>query len=387
MVSAISAITVCGVAVGVFSLIVTLAIMKGFYVEMLRRFVSLTPHVQITRASARPEMAFTSGTLQAVRSVPGVKAVMPWFDRTALLRAPGGRTKAKVIEIIAYDPDEGPKILPGLKEIGGDVRLDKGQILLYKKTMQVLGVTSGSKLMAAFPESVSEKPRSAPVTRSLQVTGSLSLDIFEVDNEAFMNLDELRDMFHVKDSDIWRIAVALDDPDQAAVVKSVLKKRLGRKFRIVTWREQIGSFTEVLGTTQKVIFAIQLQLILVAALNIIGTLIMVVMEKTREIGSLKAMGASHRQIGRVFLLHGLSVGSAGTLIGGLLSMVACYLLKYHIKLTFFARLVGVDRFYVYVDPLWTMLIVLSAVLISLTASLYPARRAARLDPVEALRYE
>ncbi|MCX7626164.1 MAG: FtsX-like permease family protein, partial [Candidatus Sumerlaeaceae bacterium] len=134
-------------------------------------------------------------------------------------------------------------------------------------------------------------------------------------------------------------------------------------------------------------FIILLLIVLVAAFNIVGTLIMVVIEKTREIGILKSMGATDESIMRIFLLQGLFIGGIGTAIGTVGGLAVCYLLQHHVRINVLSEAYLSDRIPILMDARWNILIVVSAILICLVTSLYPARQAAKLDPVEALRYE
>lgn len=386
MVSAISLITVSGVALGVFSLIVVLAILRGSYAQMVKELASLSPHITIVRNWRHSKSPFTTATLETVRSAPGVKAAMPWMMRTALFRAPGNKTRGKVLRVVGFDLREGPKVLPGLCRLSGGVVPGPGQILLNRNAYKLLGVTSGSRLLASFyPESLGPESLGAPVVHSLQVAGSFHT--MGREHLAFMNLDDLCTVLRADEDGFYMVEAAVDVPESVDTVRLSLQERLGPGARILTWRDENLAFGDVLGITIRTMFVILFLLVVIAALNIVGTLVMVVMEKTREIGSLKAMGANQRQIGRIFLLHGLAVGCAGAVAGAVLGLFACYLLQNHVSLSFLAKLVRMERFPILVEPWWTALIVVSAVLIAVAAASYPAWKAARLDAAEALRYE
>jgi lipoprotein-releasing system permease protein len=202
-----------------------------------------------------------------------------------------------------------------------------------------------------------------------------------------MSLDGARRLFLMEPDAVDTIHLMVRDPKAVREMRDKIQRGLGPGYSVTTWQERNPVLFSALQLEEWAMFIILLLIVLVAAFNIIGTLIMVVVEKTREIGILKSMGATRSAILRIFLYQGMMIGGVGTTLGAVGGILVCYVLKYHVKINILSEAYLSDRIPLLINPWMNALIVVCSMAICLGASLYPARQAAKLDPVEALRYE
>jgi lipoprotein-releasing system permease protein len=240
---------------------------------------------------------------------------------------------------------------------------------------------------------VAPRFENTPTGRSPLIRNALLAGVFQngfPDTDAMMaytSLETARSLFLLPDDYIDGLHLVVNDPHRVNEVRDALSEAMGPDFMVTTWPERNPILFDALRLEKWAMFIILLLIVLVAAFNIIGTLIMVVIEKTREIGILKSMGARESAIERIFLAQGFIIGGVGTALGTIGGLFVCYLLKYHIKLDIVSEAYLSDSIPILINPWTTVLVVVSSMVICVGAAVYPARQAARLDPVEALRHE
>jgi lipoprotein-releasing system permease protein len=200
-------------------------------------------------------------------------------------------------------------------------------------------------------------------------------------------MEGAQNLFMAPEGQVDGLRVMVENPNEVEAVSTKLQEMLGEGILVTTWQTRNKALFDALVLEKWAMFIILLLIVLVAAFNIIGTLTMVVTDKTREIGILKSMGATEGAILRVFRNQGLFIGGIGTALGTIGGLLTCYILANHVRIPELQSAYMSDSIPVEIDPLMVVLIVFCAMLICLLASLYPARQAAKLDPVEALRYE
>lgn len=391
LVSAITIISIAGVAVGVFALIVVIAVMEGFDKNLVEKIIGAYAHIEVVRSTTDSPPIDPDKILPAIEKLPGVKAAGPVIMRQALIQIPpaeGEEPRQTAIFLQGVDLEREKHITKLMHKVEGKARPDHGEIVVGKKIAQRLFLPLGAKVTVFSPVFVRTPTGGTALARNARVVGAFESGFPEADEMiAYTDLATARALFLVPEHEVDGIHLIVDDPEKVDRIKHAIQQVLGPHYNVTTWRERNPVLFDALVLEKWAMFIILLLIVLVAAFNIIGTLIMVVIEKTREIGILKSMGATEESIKRIFLLQGLFIGGIGTFLGSLLGLTTCYLLQHHVRIDILSEAYLSDRIPILMDARWNLLIVLSSLAICLATSLYPARQAAKLDPVEALRYE
>lgn len=378
--SLITGISLAGVAIGVAVLIATMAVMDGASTLLSAKISNLYAHVRIQN-SPTPETSIPPEMLEKIRAISGVTMAEPIVQREAMLMTGGdGDWRAEGVTLVSAR-ELGPVNLYHIKREGDPIRLERGQMLVGSALLKRLGAKGGDTIMAITPNSGSR-----PVSIPLTIVDSFDSDYYEFDSiTAFVAESTMRAAFGVGEGADF-IHIALDDPMQAARVKDDIRKFAGPQYMIKTWSEANHNFFEGIKWQKRMLFVILLLIILVAAFNIIGSLILMVIAKTRQIGILRAVGAKRRTIIAIFLLDGSLVGLAGTALGLALGVAICAALP-HIPFGIPEEIYNFNRLPVEIRPVSAAAVALASCVICALASLLPALQAGRLKPVEALRYD
>lgn len=390
-VSIITFISIAGVAVGVMALTVVLAVMNGFENEVHRRIIGINAHVIVLSYGDEPLRDYDRLTA-AVEEVPGVLSAAPFTYSKGVLRGRGGMDgvivrgidfdrEAKVTDILentdppitglGAEPGELPKTLVG-DELARRLRAAVGDTITLSSAFGYILTPMG--LM--------------PSVARLEVVSLLSSGMFEYDNSlVYVDLPVAQSLFSYGDG-VTGIEVKIADPyDAPQVAGRVVESLGGFPFRANNWIELNRNLFTWMKTEKKMMFWILSLIVMVAAFNIASTLIMVVMEKTREIGVMKSLGATARSIMRVFVFEGLVIGVTGTLIGSLGGYILASLLDRYEFIELPGDVYLVETLPVDMQGFDFALVALAALAISFLAALYPAWQASKLDPVEAIRRE
>ena len=392
-VSVIAGFSFVGIMLGVATLIVVMSVMNGFHIELMNKIIGINGHVFL-QGVERPLDDYDEVT-ERLRKVKGVTLALPMVESAAGVSSPYQQTGALVRGIREADI----KKLPG---ISNNVRLGTldsfdtaGGVAIGQKMAETLSLRIGDNVTiltargAATPFGVAPRMKSYPVVAIFQI-GVTEFDGLFV----YMPFDEAQAFFN-KEGEASVIEAFVDQPERMDDMRIILDRAVQRPMIMTDWRQRNKSFFDALKVERTVMFFILTLIVLVAALNIISGLTMLVKDKSRDIAILRTMGATRGAIQRVFLITGAAIGISGTLAGFLLGLVMAHNLE-PIRL-FLNRLLGMNIF----DPTFYLLSrlpsvvqmsdVVTVVLLSLTlsvlATIFPSRRAAKLDPVEALRYE
>jgi lipoprotein-releasing system permease protein len=389
-ISLITILSIAGVTVGVMALIVVIAVMAGFESDLKSRILGIESHLVIMRHGGH--MTDYQETLKNVGSHEGVIAATPFIYTQTMLRSASGVSGAVLRGI---DPDSVKDVINVFKDvvppqkhdkIEGEQDNDVPSIVLGKELARRLGVTRSDTVYLISPAGILSPIGHVPAMKRFQVSDIFESGMYEYDGSlAFIHLEDAQKILRMGDT-VTGIEVRVKDIYKAGDIAEKIVSELGFPYWARDWTQMNQNLFAALKLEKTVMFIILALIILVAAFNIASTLIMMVMEKTRDIAILKAMGATDKSIGKIFVIKGVVIGAIGTFIGVTLGFVLCKLLeKYK-----FIELPG-DVYYITTLPvrmelLDIVLIATAAIVICFLATLYPARQASKLNPVEAIRY-
>jgi lipoprotein-releasing system permease protein len=390
VISVITAISVIGVAAGVMALVIALAINNGFRDTLQRNLLGATAHVSILEKEPGTGIEHWEQLAPQLARIPHVKSAAPALYESGYINGPvsGAGVAIKGVDVRAGAPlaDTLRHLktgsLEGLRASGG-----LPGIVLGSRLAENIGAVTGKQVTLIVPNGELTPFGPLPSYVRLRVVGTFESGFYDLDaNWAFLSLTNAQKAFDLTDV-VNSIELMLDDIYQAPQVAAAAEKLIWPKLAATTWGEQNKQLLSAL-TMERTVTVVTIGLIqLVAALNILITLIMMVMEKHRDIAILMSMGAKARQIRKVFVYEGALIGAVGTTIGLVIGYGVCYLAQHYQWVKLDQQVYSIA--YVPFEPraldgIW---IAAAAMAVSLIATLYPARSATRIAPVESLRYE
>jgi len=391
-ISVIAIFSFLGIALGVATLIIVMSVMNGFRAELLGRILGLNGHLGVY--SAQGKIPDFDPLVQQVKDVPGVVAVHPLIEGQVLASAKGRSTGAAVRGMRESDV-AGESLLAGhIKQGKLDEFADDG-VLIGEKLAFKLGLRLGDSITLLSPNGTATAFGNVPRVKTYHIAAMFDVGMYEYDsNFIFLPLETAQLYFQAPGA-VTTLQVFVRDPDEARSVGYVIASRLGDRYRIYDWQQSNSAFFGAVQVERNVMFIILSLIILVAAFNIISSMIMLVKDKTRDIAILRTMGATRGMILRIFILSGASIGVVGTILGFVLGVAFASHIQEIRELV--QSVIGTELFSpeIYfltqlparVDPREVASVLAMAFGLSLLATVYPSWRAARLDPVEALRYE
>ena len=387
-ISLISLISTLGVAVGVMALIVALALMTGLQGELRDRILGSTAHLYIWKTGGIDDY---HAEVAKIRSVPGVIGAAPTILGKALISTEGGDA---FITFKGIDPALEPDVTDIQRTMAqGSVAAvlpaseeDLPGVLVGRELANVLRVRVGDSVTLTTPQGTLSPMGMIPRVRRARVAGIYSLGLYEFDSAwGYVSL-EFAQRLMGKDR-VELIQAKVDDIYAAPQVAEQIPQQLGTGYVAQDWTDMNAQLFSALWL-EKMAMSIAIGLIVsVAALNIVASLILLVMEKSRDIAILKTMGTSSPRIMRIFMLQGLIIGTVGTAVGGILGLVLCWVLDRYRLIQIPMDVYNVSYIPFVVEPFDFTVVIISAVVISFLATIYPSRQASRLDPVQALRFE
>ena len=398
-ISIITVISIAGVMVGVMALIVVLAVMTGFENTLKEKILGTQAHLNLLKAT-QEGMDQYQEVAKRVEEIKGVVSAAPFIISQVMLSS-----ESNVFGVVlkGIDPDRVGRVTElahnlkagRLEDLKGGKEGDPPGIILGVELAKHLSVSLNDSIQVISPLGTVTPMGMMPKMRRFRVKGIFYSGMYEFDNTmAYVSLESAQKFFSMGDR-VTGIEIKTNDIYKVKEVGQEIRRKMGFPFWTKDWMEMNRNLFSALRLEKIAMFIILVLIVLVAAFNIISTLIMVVMEKNKDIAILKSMGASSRSILKIFTIEGGVIGVVGTILGTILGLVAAFNLE---KITDFVetlfgfKILSSDVYYIdklpsQVNPLDVILIVLTAVLISLLATLYPSWRASKLDPAEALRYE
>jgi lipoprotein-releasing system permease protein len=391
-ISVIAIFSLLGIMLGVATLIIVMAVMNGFRAELLHEILGFNGHLGVFARQGK--LADFDRVAGEVRGVPGVTAVYPQVEGQVLAASQHRSAGVVVRGLREGDLAAAPLLAgrigaDGLKQFAGD------GVLLGSRLAFTLGVHAGDSVTLLSPNGQATAFGNVPRIKTYRVAGTFEVGMYQYDSGVlFMPLPAAQLFFQAPDA-ATSLQVFIDDPDRAPAVRAALGQKLGNAVYVVDWGQSNSALLDAVKIQGDVMFIILSLIVVVAALNIISSMIMLVKDKTRAIAILRTMGATRRSILRIFMLSGAGIGILGTLAGfavgvvftGYIEEIRQFIQGFlHVQL-FDPKIYFFTRIPAHIETGGVVAVLVMGFGLSLLATIYPSWRAARLDPVEALRYE
>ena len=392
-ISVIAWFSLLGIALGVATLIIVMSVMNGFRQELLSRILGLNGHMSVYGVAGR--MEDYDPLTAKLKKVPGVVSVTPMIEGHVMVTA---RSVAQGAVVRALAPDDlrareiiASNIRSGsLKNFGG-----KDGLVIGSRMAQKMGVRVGDKITLISPKGAVTAFGTVPRLKAYRIAATFQVGMFEYDsNFIFMPMQAAQIYFKLPNA-ITNLELFIKNPDDAPGLVRSVSRLAGAEFRVHDWQQANASFFNAIQVERNVMFLILTLIIVVAAFNIISSMIMMVKDKGRAIAILRTMGATRGSIMRIFFISGASIGTIGTITGFVLGLSFAdnieAIRQWIQGLTgsdlFAAEIYFLSQLPAVVDYREVAIVVSMGLTLSLLATIYPSWRAARLDPAEALRYE
>ncbi len=392
-ISVIAGFSFLGIMLGVATLIIVMAVMNGFRQELLTKILGLNGHLLIQPLES--PLTDYAAVADRVSKVPGIYLAAPLVEGQALASSPFNASGVVVRGMRGADLMKLTQVSNNIKQ-GTLDGFDDGQgVAIGSRLAEQLSVRAGDNITLVAPRGAVTPMGTTPRIKAYKIAAVFEIGMSEYDSAfIFMPLTEAQAYFN-RASDVTAIEVYTNDPDNVDNFRKAVTEAAGRPIYMVDWRQRNATFFNALQVERNVMFLILTLIVVVAALNIVSGLIMLVKDKSSDIAILRTMGATQGAIMRVFLITGAAIGVVGTVVGFLLGTVVCLnieeIRRFLSWLTntelFSPELYFLSQLPADMNARETSAVVVMALGLSLLATLYPSWRAARLDPVEALRYE
>ncbi|MDE7371168.1 MAG: ABC transporter permease [Desulfovibrio sp.] len=386
----ISLMSILGVALGVGALVLVLGVYNGLTTDMRDKILGANAHGIVMSHVPSAFEHDTPALLERIRASQGVTGAMPFIYTEVMLSAGGG---VKGVVLRGIDPETAPSVLSMLTELrAGEardlVREGTPGIIVGDELARRLGLFVGSRANLLSPAGQKGAAGYSPRIRPFEVVGIFKTGMFEYDSSlAFVSIPAARDVLGLPAGFLSGIEITVKDLFRADETAIRLAEELGAPFYVRTWMDMNANLFAALKLEKIGMFILLAMVVLIGSFSIVTSLVMLVMEKTRDIAVMMSMGATRRMVRRIFMLQGCIIGLVGTLLGYAFGLGLGWLLKRYRFIKLPENVYTLDHLPISITLSDVLIVGASAMLLCFLATLYPARQAARLQPAEALRYE
>ncbi len=373
-------ISITGICIGVAALVIVMSVMNGLHIDLRDKILKATPDIMVLKFHNEPIDNYTI-LQKKIEESAGVRNASPYIFIKTMIRGRNNRMDGIMVRGEIKPPDVKNNI------IWGEYNTEENGMVLGKNLADILGVFICDTItLYGFP--YGKNPGLLNLrSRDFIVRGIFDIGLYDFNSSlAYTSLPLLQDFLSLGDN-VTGIEVNVDDIDNADRIAKSIEESIGYPYYVTSWKELNTNLFEALALEKFTMFLLLTLVIVVAAFNIVATLLMTVIGKTREIGILLSIGASPSSIRKIFVLQGLIMGIIGTFMGITVGWIACELLSRYQFIKIPADIYNISTLPVYMQLSDFLIVSIASICISLLASLYPAWRASKLEPVEAIRYE
>ena len=392
-VSLIALFSFLGIALGVATLIIVLSVMNGFKEELLNRILGVNGHINLYENYG--DIRDPDIILNKIENLSGIRDSSSIIESQVMISAKGSSFGALVQGLSPKDLKTRPLLVDSL--ISGKIyeNNESADIIIGKRLAQKLRINVGDVVTLISTKTTATAFGNLPRVKSFKVLGTFNVGMYEYDSSfIYMPMKTAQNFFKLNDSSN-SIEIFLFDPNSVFTVKENLSEILGDEFRVIGWQEKNSSFFNALKVERNVMFLILLLIILVAAFNIISSMIMLVKNKSKDIAILRTLGAKKSDILKIFFITGSTIGITGTILGFLFGILFCLNItaiqnmveKFVGNEVFSPEIYFLTNLPAKINTTEVLMVVIISLTLSLLATLYPSWRASCLDPVKVLRYE